>query len=332
MRFLSLFVFALFSAGFVVHADEGKPLNTYTYRVRLAQTERSCAEEAAMLGQRFQSATGFEVVKAECVGSAEMRDSEGSHLLNILVVSYKAEYRANAFSAVIDPEAYWPLPLDNASSLYDTYSECAEDLSTQANFFEDNTGLVSVAAYCDPKNSGSPAYRLKIESFGTPKVRLFAFHGFRNFGEQANASVLEMIRKTGAVVTKEKSGEVFYYAAKPVNMSRESFGGFPNADHCTAQEGDAIKILQKLGAKEMILRCSPRAELSGVELQAVSDTNWFLSNDFGSRSPVYYSFQECMQDKPRYLEEKGETALGGICVQDFSSSGEAYRIDTYSRL
>ena len=332
MRFLSLFILALIPAG-LVHADDTKPLNTYTYRVRLAQTERSCAEEASLLAARFHAATRFELVKSECGGASATTD--GNHPLNIFVVTYMAEYLPRSFSVTLDPEVYWPKPSENTNDLYTDYNDCAADLPNQTARFEANTGLVAVAAYCEPKDSfarTTVTYRLKIESFGDPKTRLFDFHNFRNFDELATNQVRAMLTGAGASIVKEKDGEVFYYAVSPVNVSTNSFAAFENSEQCTAQISDAAAILEKLGAKQIVIRCAPRAELGGVELNSVSDTGWAVSNDYGLRSPAYYSFGECMQDKPRYLDERGSYALGGICARDITLSGDVYKIDVFSRL
>jgi hypothetical protein len=327
---ISFFFLSLFSLN--VFADEA--LNTYTYRVTLPQVSGyTCNVDAARLGDRFAQSTEFEVIKSECTGTTHMTDRGKSYPLSIIVVTYRAKSPAAPYTAVIDAEFYQP-SADSFVTLYPTFEACVEDINDQWAAYRNNTGLVPVSYFCEQRAiAGYPAnYRLKIEGFGKPKASIYNFHGYRDFDAAAKSQVKGLLQSLGATIVKEMDSEIFYYSATSLSVGKQSFAFFQDMNECVSQIPDATTVLQGLGATMAIVRCAVSQDKlyqGQITLEGVSNTNWVASNDFGYRSPTYFSFAECMQDKSRAVNEA--RGLGGICARDVGAAEERYKLNVFSK-
>jgi len=291
-------------------------MNTYTYRARIPQSALSCADEAAALSLRFTQATRLHVAQAECMGAVNMPADGQVYALDVLVLTYHSD-RPVAPSVTSFED-------DIGAALYASYAACLTDLSVQAKGYQDNTGLIPVAAYCMPAEGvvGS-GYELKLESFGTPRARLHSLRPF-SFATDATSlsSVRELLKQHGAIIVRENQGVFFYYSASNLGLSTISLGLFSNAAQCSVQAAEAEKISQSLMATVMMTKCVQDTDAGLFSLDILSNGYKQLSSDQGLLSPRYYTFEECLQDKDRALAEAahGRNVRGGICNRDMTSN------------
>jgi hypothetical protein len=279
------------------------------------------------------------VTEAKCLGSVELPADGQLFTLFSLELTYRAATALEPYVAVYGSGDHWPEPRDMVGA-YATFASCLADLPSQSALFEGQTGLLPVSAACDKSAypfSGS--YVLRISGFGRPERRLrsaeFEFYGIP--GAALRKQALDMLARGGGVVATAWGKDALYYSKAVIPVRLHRISSFEVAAQCEAQLGDLRAILSANGAGSVAADCLPLADellKSRVSMEAVEDSGYLMSSDFGHGSPVYYSFEECMEDRGRDLEvarSRGRAPLGGICHAADLDTGR-FIFEIYERL
>src|SRR4051812_35048674 len=73
---------------------------SYEYRIRIPASDRSCVEEAGLLGERFQKATAIQPDSSECRGEVMLSADGRQYKLYSLLVKYTADVVREPYSAI----------------------------------------------------------------------------------------------------------------------------------------------------------------------------------------------------------------------------------------
>ena len=317
--FVGFFVLFLNQSAF---ANDPRELKRFYYKLSvLSETSLTCEQQADMLKARFASISKTLVVESLCKGQNEILDVNQVYRTNKIILTYMSERELVPYTAYFGNE-YFGTP-GAAEGIYTSYKACLTDMQSKVTSFETLTGLSVVGASCQ---RGTYTYDknfvLKIDGLSSdpkqkPNQKLYAF-AFKSRGS-LNLGLLEDIKQLVAKIGGEAvtliNGTVFYYSKNPISVGQNSFGIFEDSNHCNLQVNDVKDILTRAGSKNHIALCVKDVDYPATEyLEVVSDNS--LLNTTSLSLPGYFSFEECMDDKSRAMDEatsRGFKPLGAIC-------------------
>ena len=289
----------------------------FRFWTRLPQTSLSCEAQASALAERFEQATRTTPNSVRCLGSARISAEGQVYALESIELTYAAREELEAYVAVLG-SGQSDEPSDNMGA-YNTFADCLADLAKQSAAFQQHTRLTAVSATCEKAGMAyrSP-YVLKVSGFGIPAKRLYAAElvFYTEMDEQLRQRILGLYALNGASLARVNDMRVLYYSKNPVRIRRETPAYFPHVSQCQSQEADFRGIIARNGAKNAIVRCL-KGPAGRFALEGAHDSARLLSSDFGTRSPRYYSFEECLADRERMLNDsvsRGAAPLGGLCL------------------
>ncbi len=330
-KILALNLFAIFMT-FNVGAQT-PPTTTFHYAVRIPATAQTCQQEADTLGARFSAVTKTKVSEATCRGTITISADGTSYNLYSLLLTYQGK-RVYPTTAVLAGSNLSTIPGDG-SGIYDTYASCVADIDGQTKNFSAATSLTTLDAFCTTTGdvSGS-TYKLQMDGVGTKTNSLYVFDP-RLIGAtdpQLQSGIENLVATSGGMITKVYGAQIFYYAPYALNLSHRMLGIFHNASECESQISDAAAIFTKAEAKNIIVRClsngtGTRAP-STYYLEIIHDGSSLVSEDWGTRNK-FYSFNECMSEKARIVQDGGQNSLGGICQPAIDLSNN-YVLDLFT--
>lgn len=320
---------ALSSNLFAMQPPQAPELNTYQYWVRIPQTNRTCAEEANIMGDRFAQATranGSVVTEKICRSVVTAPYDGAKNSLYSILITYKATREAWAYSALFGSMDFQSTPA-NTNGIYAKYSDCVAGLDAQATHYETETGLVAVAAFCQPSLMGD-TYTITVQGFGEPKRRLYVMKSAMT-GEvnpELSQSMDHFLAGLDAHVVFRTETHYFYYRENYLELRQNMFGDFSNPAECAAQVATVSNIYTLGKSKQQIVACLPWGKKMALNGLADGVMLSYFSGD-----AVYYSFDECMQDRSRVMQANTgyySNPLGAICKEDYHAAGQ-YVMELY---
>jgi len=319
-------ILSLFSV--FANADTAKD---YHYVLRIPQTAQTCEKEAQDLGVRFATDARAKVTASVCRDTLNVTFDKKNYKLYSLLLTYQATQQISPYSAVFAQSAVTSTP-GAGDGIYNTYADCNADMALQVKTYEAATGLVALGAFCiQLDNISYSRYKLQIDGIGTKKTSLYVFSPQYSGNVDATflANVNTLVTKVGGKITKLYENLVFYYSKYPVNLTHLQFAMFVDKNECLAQITEATNILKAANAQNILISCFdlPKGMHSTAVLEAVHDGQSSLPQDYGV-TYKYYSYSECMTDKPRVLQDAGKNAMGAICAPSMVSPNE-YALTLY---
>ncbi len=311
--------------------------NIYVYQALIPATQRSCVAEAEALAQRFSDITGAMVEAAQCVSAVNFPADETTYPMYSLAIRYRAESAIYPYSASIGkPDLFYSPKVP----FYNSFKACLDDIDTQVQFFQEHTGLASVAATCEENRAYEPTYTLRIDGFdksrsAKPKKSLFHFAPqFRAHvsNERFNA-IGNLLNIQGAVIARQEQGNYAYYSVASARIHSDRLAGMPTQE-CLAQVEHANRMFVKGGARNALVWCLPQSDDNNEysDLHVIHDASSSLSSDFGSSVPRSYSFQECLSYRELALSDaRNEHVLGGICRPSALDTSGTYEVELFRK-
>jgi len=328
LKSIIFFAVSLSFISLVSFADSTPPqLRTYQYWARIPQTSLSCQEEANQLAARFTAATGFAVSEKICRGVVDATYDGVKTPLYSLLISYQAPNQPYMYKAMFGFMDFQREPTSTEGA-YATYNDCAADLSAQSANYERETSLKAMAAYCMPSDMGT-SYLLEVEGFGSPTHRLYvmnsAFDG--TLTREIHNALDSFIAGLNAHVVAHADTHYFYYRDTSLELRQNMFGSFSNPAECAAQLDAISSLYTKAGSKQKIVACLQYG--NDMALNGLADGEMLFSFHVNA---VYYSFDECMQDRARAIQANTSyrEPYGAVCTQDYHrNGGPQYVMDLY---
>ncbi|MDR3608663.1 MAG: hypothetical protein P4M08_14970 [Oligoflexia bacterium] len=328
---LNYFSLVALTFGFLSASAYASPtLSTYSYLANMPQSNRTCAEEAGLLAERFASATGLQVTESRCSGNVDLT-SNGQHFtIYVLAISYKALGQIAPYQAKFEDTSILSGMDTSQRGAYSSYTDCLADIAFQSRKFTANTGLAAVNAACAPAADSFDAdhdYTLILDGFGMPKASLWPYRPFsRELDSATEGAIAALLQARGAVIVKQSQGEFYYYSQYAAGLNRTTIDYFGDTTQCEAQLASIQDVFKSAGATITLAECVPAADelgAGGSMLEILSDVPRIVSSDMGYNStPDYSSFDACMKDEARVLADEkaqGKPWLGALCVTDWQS-------------
>jgi hypothetical protein len=330
-KILVLNLFAILTT--VTVGAQTPPPETFHYAVRIPVTAQTCQQEATALGARFATTKGVTVNSATCSGIIPITADKANYNLYSLLVTYQGK-RVYPSTAIIGASSLSTTPGDGPG-IYDTYASCVADIPAQTTNFAAATSLTTLDAFCTAVGDmGGFKYKLQMDGVGTKTNSLYVFDPklSGNVDPQLQTGLQNLVATSGGAITKVVGNQIFYYAKYALDLYTGMLGIFHNADECQSQVADAAAMLTNAGAKNIIVRCLNDGMnirvASTYYLDVIHDGPSSVVEDYGYNNR-FYSFNECMGEKPRIVQDGGKNTLGGICqpAMDLSTN---YVLDLFT--
>lgn len=317
-------------AGAVAFVGAMAPVQSHQYWVRIPQTNISCEEEANRLALKFETATQLKVTEKLCRGTIDATMGKEKVKLYSLLLTYPAEQKVSIKSTQLEATSFGRY--HSPKPAYDTYSDCVADLENQVQHFERQTQLPAIAAFCDRAKSTLTGFALEIQSAGKPAAELNAFLlETPEVDARLEQDVRQFVESLGAQVVRDRGTTLFYYSAKPLSIRQPIFSNFTSPERCERQIEAIHAILRDSGSTKAYVRCLPSSNGMFTRTYTLADGWAFLSRS--EAEDVYYSFDECMSDRTRVLNERKNhwnAAVGALCVEN-PLGDDRFKMEIYSK-
>jgi hypothetical protein len=313
----------------------------FSYRTTVpADAEVTCDQAAQGVAKRLAQATGANVTGSSCSATRNFQDHTQTYSQYVVIVNYTASYEAIPYEARMTSQISAEKAIGD-SPLFMNYADCLKTLAEQKTLFQKNTGLQLVAGHCeaseaDDQNQG---YYLNLEGFGQPQKQLYGYavsvDSISYVDPATTAATVDAITKAGGTVAYSDNAVVYYYSANDIFVVTATLGLFDSEDACNKQVQDAKKIYSGSGMSSTHAFCVQyySSNLPQRELTVVGTGIGTLFEDYGNHSAKYASFDECMTDKPRVLQNlksEGQSVLGAICHPD-ENTLDKYIVEIYQQ-
>lgn len=322
----------LFNIG--ANANSAHGTNQFEFKVRIPATVSGCVADAQNLATKFSlSAPNIYHAHGRCVASATFVDQGQTFTVDTIVVNYDSNSELKIYTATIS-ESEESIANPFGSEPYPTYKSCIDDLADQARVFLQATKLQPLALSCEPKNSD---YALVIEAVGTSRQNVYQFVDDAAqiaHDDQWFAWISNKMQSAGAHITKKSGNSVFYYAKRPINISSHQIVRLYSVEQCEAQRDEAVALYRQLGAENSLAACHTQGlENQKVGLDILTTIEDTLYSDYGAQSTVYFSFQDCMEDRAsieRKAKASGVFPFATFCAADDLNPGK-FLVESFQR-
>lgn len=304
-------------------ADTSKP---FSYRVKVPANTGSCEDHAHSIATFFASVTRGKSVSGTCQGRQTLVDQGKSYDIDVVVVSYLADYEQIPNHAVFGANEFLGDGSPTAG-VFKTYADCLAELSTQGPIFTAETGLTPVAGYCTASTQPAyPGFSLTFDSFGEAKHKLYTYSedGTGIYGQdnsQGLHAAQTAVQSAGGRIVWSDNFRLFYYNDYRISVSAENLGTFTEASQCSSQLAQARAIFVKAGLTGVTSYCQAQQATGTViftDLMAVGAGQNEVQDTASGR---YDSFAECMSDLGRVIQNatsSGGAIYGGLCSPNLS--------------
>jgi hypothetical protein len=318
-------------------AEQPSPLKRYYYTLRIPRTAQGCENAVSRIAQKFSQLTGLVVNEARCQSTRDWTEEGIQYREDFIVLTYLAVEEIKPYTATFGSEFLGVT--SSEFGVFESYRECLSQLEHQEEIFESATEFEALASTC-VEGSQVPhrSYILRIDGLSAkegkeklkrPLKRLFAFTDrFRGSVDPAlDTQIQDLVESMGGAWAHKWAGVSFYYAKNVLPIRFESMGYFPVAHECEVQLNDVRNIFIQMGSKRVIARCSTVESAPGttaVYLELVRDYNANNSSPL-SETLTYFTFEECMSDRARALDEAMSRKLkpaGAFCRKTYRSRYE----------
>jgi len=305
-----LAVFVSFSA-FSLRAE------TFSYRLNhYPTTMDKCDGIAKVLGERFASLSGNEVLQSGC-------EAGFGRLINI-VITYGASEAVKRVTTVDE------FGIDQG--FYRSQEDCESNIRAETEQFKTQTGLQPLVAYCyltfDLPDYMNP-YVLNIEAVGVARLKPFTFGEHIYYGAplESWSSIAEKIQLAaegkglvGPRVIVDRSGSLHrlilrYYgeSKKPVALLQET--SYPTAQECYARRAEVAELLATIEAEPLVMFCATK-EFSDVTL-LYTFTYLQGAHTKTALDGLYPTMEACDEDRERvlawYRQNQELEVAGALC-------------------
>jgi len=278
--------------------------------------EKTCAQQAQVLGQRFSSLTKITDYQSVCTG-----ETQTSYFIRI------------DYNAAEPLEVVSTLPEDGSSiyslGTYPTVSACAADLKAETAHFAEATGLTPMVSYCysGPYLSSTQNVALRTEAFGKPKLRPFLLqHQFHTSSPGNNlpgiqATIQAKLEAAGydirqtffrRDITDFLSLGIRYYAANSMPLIYWEKFTFGSPNECNAQLKQIGDALGAFNESPIFMSCPPKNR-GNVFLLAMYSSEY----DVFQHEMEYVNFAACDADRARviadYKAKMGWDVRAAVC-------------------
>jgi hypothetical protein len=319
----------------VAQAAFATPESSFSLRLRVAHGPQSCDEQAQTLAARFSSLTGRKITDAKCVERISVPGNSHREL-DVIAITYTGSLEIiPAKTLVSGPDEETEFQPGQHYGIYSSYDNCLNDSNKQISNFEASTALKAFALTCEADQLFGESYIMTIMSFGNAKTHLYAFEPFRHaLSAQTKTLVSQMLKEAGASAIQSLGSTFLYYAPSPAPVRGQTLGLFNSEAQCSSQLSDVKKLVAKTGATVSSVTCISDSTTS-YSVEVIDNSFYWLKDDQGLDSPVYYSFSECMNDRSRYLANYSTVlghAVGGLCeISTIGSSAlNQYRVVVFA--
>lgn len=320
MRTFSLAVAAALTVCGATNAVAG----TYFYVVdgiSVDPARGGCSVAAGTIAADFASLTGLDVTRTICAQRSDGLDN--------IRITYTADEEAPLVTT--NDEAN---PLQDPGR-YSTYAACAADIAAEKAYFEAQTGLRAIIAYCKPMNEMfRDSWLLRIDSFGTPA--LAPHYTGMSVSDQPvtgdlntlKANVEGLMRAHGKDVRwlnmKTVAGThditIQYYGSERSRLRSWSYGRVRDLAQCENEKAALNDALAALDIGSTLTFCGRSITGNyGVWGVTVDGPIGFVRH----ADERFGSYQECDLSREdvvaHYQTTRSATIVGGICsYEDFS--------------
>jgi hypothetical protein len=306
-------------------------LKPFSLRLEVPADSSGCGDRttSAGMGGSFSNQTGLTVTGANCVGSNTVTENGSTYKTDIVVVNYMAENEAVPVNSIFGGSAFEGVT-SSFAPLFSTYADCLNARKSQEANFATQTKLPVFVSYCAaPESVGDHGYSLVVMGFGTPDRKLFAFMqdnaAMGDLDPRVLAAVQNAIVQQDGYVVYSDANRVFFYAPYNLAVTVGNMGSFEVPAQCEQQIAQASTIYNAdnlLGVKALCVPIAPQS--TEVELTVVGGGSSSLTEDYGYPSAKYATFEDCMSDESRVLQNaasSGRGVIGAICERSMSDNG-----------
>jgi hypothetical protein len=294
-------------AGATRAADE---LPEHTYWVRVLGNSQSCQQQAEQLAQDFANATKIRVGAFTCEGSVNVIEDGQTFTYNSISIKYKSYFQPGLYTAQYSFSSREREP-QGEMGYFVNLSTCAAAVDSRKQEFLEQTGLLPIATTCELVESySSPAsVVLKVQGFGQPKKRLF----------QASLPAAELVPQDQAhqafknifslkkvQVVGEQGGHFLFYRDQYLDIQYALTQYMAKEQECLDQKQGLLDFFVRAGSVAPVVGCSKHDFPTGTffALWGIGESDKFLSESAVASGMHYYSFEECMADRPRVVESR----------------------------
>lgn len=307
-----IFITAFLSLGQAYGAEK-----TFEYRAsRYPVRSEDCVAASSALGAKFEQITGRRVLKTSC-------DVQGIGAID-LVVTYVGETPLNLVSTH-DEYAI-------NQGFFPTLETCKANIPLEVTKFEEYSGLKTVVSYCYhfTNSGGNPPdpYTLRIDGFGTPKLRPVLV------SQPIYATPIESLQVLADKIKRAADMEGLIWPRVAVNYSEALHGlilkyyapntqpirlvqytSYPTPKECAKRIGEVEALFRTVESTPMTTFCARKSFSDVTELYALLHVKGsFQKTILQSR---YNTMEECDADKKRISEwlenSQGLNVVGALC-------------------